>query len=130
MAYAGAFTVSPFSTREADYLIVTITETGNTGVGDELELTGLPRLGTVTMVYTAMTTGAGATATQIDPQIGELTNTNTVYENATAGTSAHSGTVSKVYATAGSLFWRAKANGTLGANGTVVSTVVVKVGHP
>jgi hypothetical protein len=131
MAYAAAITPSGYVDRGADYVILTITETGNTGVGDETTLTGLPKLGTVTMVESVLALGVGATATECDPQIGTRTNTNNVHENATAGTAPHSGTVAKVYhAASGTLYWRAKANGTLGTNGTIVSTVVIRTGHP
>lgn len=131
MAYAGTFTTRAFHLPGGEeYLVVSITETGNTGVGDELELTGMPYIGTVTEVYCTLTTGAGASATQVDPQIGEDTNTNTVYENASAGTAPHSGSLQKYYTVLdGSLWWRAKANGTLGTNGTVVSQVTIRLGH-
>jgi hypothetical protein len=113
------------------YVVVTVTETGNTGVGDEKEITGLPVIGTVVHVNSAMTLGAGSSATQIDPQLGEVTNSNAVWENTTAGTSMRETQLTKAYySAAGSLFWRAKADGTLGTNGTIVSTIVVRLGNP
>lgn len=130
MPYAATVTVRERLIQGERYFDISITETGNTGTSDEAEITGIPTLGTVTHVDTTLTTGSGSTATQVDPQIGEATNSNSVYENATAGTTALSGTIAKTYvATGNKLYWRAKANGTLGTGGQVVSRVTIKAGH-
>lgn len=130
MPYASTITTARREVHGEWYTVVTITETGNTGTSDEAQITGIPAIGTVTKVLTTLTLGSGATATQVDPQIGERTGTATVYENATAGTAPVSGTLAAVYyAAANVLYWRAKADGTLGTGGQIVSVIVIKDGH-
>jgi hypothetical protein len=130
MAYAATITSVRKIIEGIRYWIFTITETGNTGVGDEADIEGVPTVGTVTHVQSTVTLGGGATATQADPQIGEATNSNSVYENATAGLTPDSGSIGKTFvATDNTLTWRAKADGTLGTGGTIVSKVVIREGH-
>lgn len=129
MAFDATVTVEPLQIAGEAYVRVTITETGNTGTTNEKELTGLPKVGELTYVRSALTIDGG-TATEIDPQLGEVTNSNAVWENTTAGTSAREAALAKRYVSAsGSLFWRSKCNGSVGAAGGVVSTLIIKAGH-
>lgn len=130
MAYDATVTLTQYQIAGQAYTKVTITETGNTGTSDEKEITGLPPLGVVTHVKSTLATGgSGVTATQVDPQLGEVTNSNAVWENTSAGTGPREGNLSKNYVSSGSLFWRAKADGNIGSTGTIVSTIVIKHGH-
>jgi hypothetical protein len=128
MAFAATVVVEPLQVAGEAYVRVTITETGNTGTTNEKEITGLPEVGELTYVSSVLTIDGG-TATEIDPQLGEVTNSNAVWENTTASTSAREAALAKRYVTSGSLFWRSKCNGTVGAAGGVVSTLIIKAGH-
>jgi hypothetical protein len=129
MAFAATVDVNEVQIGGVPYVIVTITETGNTGTSNEKELTGLPELGEITYVKSTLTIDGG-TATQIDPQLGEVTNSDAVWANTTAGTSMREAALAKRYVSSGrSLFWRSQCNGTVGAAGGVVSTIVIKAGH-
>lgn len=129
MPFAATVVVADRQIAGEAYVVVTITETGNTATSDEKELTGLPEIGEIVYVRSTLTIDGG-TATEIDPQLGEVTNSNAVWENTTAGTSMREATLAKRYYSSGrSLFWRSKCNGTVGAAGGVVSTIIIKAGH-
>jgi hypothetical protein len=126
MAYAATFTVSERQINGEAYAVVALTETGVTGATDEKEITGLPALGTVVYVKSVLAAGGG-TATTVDPQLGETTNTDTVWAGAAAAATVREADLDKRYYSSGrSLFWQSNANGTAD---TITSTIVIKAGH-
>lgn len=128
MAYAHADVKTTYRLGGRNYILVTITETGLTGITNEHHITGLPAICQVVSVVSTLTIGGG-TATQVDPQLGDKTNSNNVFENTTpsAATREYPSAAISTSATQ-DLYWRAKCDGTTGVNGGVVSRVVLVEG--
>jgi hypothetical protein len=127
MAYAATSTVTKTKRGGKTYWIISIVETGLVDTTNEYRITGLPEILQVVAVSSVLTVGGG-TATQVDPQLGDLTNTNNVFENTTASASTNEYPTAAISSNlTGSMFWRAKCNGTTSGAGAGVKSRVVFV---
>lgn len=124
MPYAATATIEHHQINGEGYVYLTISETGVTGATDEKEIVGLPEIGEITYVSSALTAGAG-TATTIQPQSGEVAGSSAVWSAAAAGATVREAALAKRFV-GGTLFWQSNANGTADA---VTSTVIIKFGH-
>ena len=123
MAYAHSDVKKTWTYGGRKYIQVTVTETGLTGITNEHHIQQLPALFQVLAVTSVLTIGGGS-ATQVDPQLGDKTGSNDVFENTTPGTSTRELPTAAKSASAGQdLFWRAKCDGTTGVSGGVVSQI-------
>lgn len=131
MAYSYSTSKATYNMGGRVYWVLTVTELAVTGATDEYTLTGLPVVFQVINVSSTLTPGSTGSATTVDPQLGDLTNTNNVFENTTAGATTNEyPSAAKSSNAARSLFGRSKANGTIAGAGSpkIVTRIVLVEG--
>lgn len=126
MAYANSVTKQTYHYGNKVYWILTVTETGVTGSTDEWSYGGMPAIYQVLHVDCILTAGSG-NATSVDPQLGDATNSNNIFENTTASASTSENLTAASGVALGAsrtIYGRAKANGTTaGVTGKIVTRI-------
>ena len=129
MAYLATVTSSTRIVAQRRHVVVTVVETGTTGNTHEFSFAAPDSgIGTLAFHHAVLATGgAGITATQVDPQVGESTGSSgsaSVWANGAASADTRNAPDARGYASAGLFYSRSMCDGNIGTTGTITTTMV------